>query len=101
MDINTNHNTDPASEEMNLFGELRTIPAQWDVSSIADNHRSLNNGRVNMANYVNDDSENEKGSPREYVDTINYESSITFDEWYLGAYLDMDNDTPQRYWCAF
>ena len=95
MDQNINHNTESTSEELNFFGEIRTIPAHWDLSSIMDKPNVNDNGRPKLANTAHESSavEEHKGPDNEGMSTS--------EDWYLGPYLDMEDDPGQWHWCAF
>ena len=95
MDQNYNHNTESTSEELNFFGELRTIPACWDLSSIMDNPDISNNGRPKQANTTHESSGGE-----EHQHPHNG-GMIAFEDWYLGPYLDREDDPGQWSWCAY
>ncbi|MGD9091845.1 MAG: hypothetical protein PVF74_03280 [Anaerolineales bacterium] len=97
MDKNTNHNTDSIPEELNLFGEPRTIPAKWDVSSIMDVPKVSDNGRPKEV-HDSQPSADSDDDQRSHIEGTGF-----FDDWYLGTYLDLDmEDNPnRRFWCAY
>jgi hypothetical protein len=95
MDNKDNDYPESYPNDLNLFGEIRTIPACWDVSSIMDRPKISNNGWQKLANHSIESSGFEQDQ------TFHGESTSTFDDWYLGTYLDMENDPYPSFWCAY
>lgn len=95
MDQGKDNNYESGSRGLNFFDEIRTIPPCWDLSSIMETPHASKNGRLKTVDPdagISDFDEHQY-SMGEHIKT--------FDDWYLGAYLDMEDNPGPWNWYAF